>query len=208
VIPFRRPAGEELRPAGAPTSVRNESGIESALGLPAVAPVLIGDLERIDWPRKNSLVFAGSLSLEQLTLHALLAVLEAGPEAPRKDAVRCAVLLVRQPSLLPALLSPNDAVRWRKAVGAEAADQQGDVAALIPAEEAAWGKALQTLKGKVLADGTEDRWTVLDRAFVQSHANAALVGRARIVLQAIDHVKLEHVSPAVERYRSEVRRGR
>lgn len=101
---------------------------------------------------------------EHATAAQLIAVLKAWGQPMPQDQARLMVLLCLQPRLFTAALPPHDASQWRRLVGAEADPLPTSVAALQPAVNAPWGRALSSLRarGDVVASGSgpQDTWTL------------------------------------------------
>ncbi len=148
----KTPAVAVKAPRGRPRSKLANPSIP----LPAVHP---------DWATLPSGAWAAHAQPdEHATAAQLIAVLKAWGQPMPQDQVRLTVLLCLQPRLFTAALPAHDASLWRRLVGAEAEPLPASVAALQPAVNAPWGRALGSLRarGDVVASGSgpQDTWTL------------------------------------------------
>jgi type I restriction enzyme, S subunit len=101
---------------------------------------------------------------EHATAALLIAVLKAWGQPMPQDQARLAAVLCLQPRLFTAALPAHDATPWRRLVGAEAEPLPASVAALQPALNAHWRRALTGLRarGDLVASGSgpQDTWTL------------------------------------------------
>jgi type I restriction enzyme S subunit len=99
---------------------------------------------------------------EHATAALLIAVLKAWGRPMPQDQARLAAMLCLQPRLFTAALPAHDATPWRRLVGAEAEPLPASVAALQPALNAHWRRALAGLRarGDLVASGSgpQDTW--------------------------------------------------
>lgn len=74
--------------------------------------------------------------------------------------VRLASLLADEPRLLTPALMADEALLWRRLIGAEAAPMASDVRQLVPSAYRAWGSAVQQLRGSglLLENLTTNTW--------------------------------------------------
>jgi hypothetical protein len=81
-----------------------------------------------------------------------------GPESIR--TVRLAAILAEEPRLLTPTVAEDEALLWRRLVGAEAALIASDVRQFIPAADRAWGSAVQQLRGSgmLIEDLAANTW--------------------------------------------------
>jgi len=80
-------------------------------------------------------------------LAAILKV-AGSPEAVRN--IRLASILIDEPRLLIPALTAEEALDWRRLVGAEAAPMAAEVRPLVPGADRAWGRVVQQLRGNGL----------------------------------------------------------
>lgn len=116
-----------------------------------------------DWAALPTGAWAASVQPdEHATTALLIAVLKAWGEPTPQDQVRLAAMLCLQPRLFTAALPAHDAAPWRRLVGAEADPLPASVAALQPAVNAPWRRALAGLRarGDLVASGSgpQDTW--------------------------------------------------
>lgn len=128
-----------------------------------VTPSIPLPAEHPDWATLPSGAWAAHAQPdEHATAAQLIAVLKAWGQPMPQDQARLTVLLCLQPRLFTAALPPHDASLWRRLVGAEAGPLPASVAALQPAVNAPWGRALGSLRarGDVVASGSgpQDTW--------------------------------------------------
>ncbi len=101
---------------------------------------------------------------EHVTAALLVAVLKAWGQPMPQDQARLAAMLCLQPRLFTAALPAHDAAPWRRLVGAEADPLPASVAALQPAVNAPWRRALAGLRarGDLVASGSgpQDTWAL------------------------------------------------
>lgn len=107
---------------------------------------------------------AGGDTNEHTTTPLIVAVLRAWGQPMPQDQARLAMMLCLQPRLFTAALPAHDASLWRRLVGAEAEPLPASVAALQPAINAPWGRALGGLRarGDVVTSGPgpTDTWSL------------------------------------------------
>ena len=101
---------------------------------------------------------------EHATAALLIAVLKAWGQPMPQDQARLAAMLCLQPRLFTTALPAHDAAPWRRLVGAEAEPLPASVAALQPAVNAHWRRALAGLRarGDLVASGSspQDTWAL------------------------------------------------
>ena len=107
---------------------------------------------------------AGAQIDEHATAALLIAVLKAWGQPMPQDQARLAAMLCLQPRLFTAALPAHDAAPWRRLVGAEAEPLPASVAALQPAVNTHWRRALAGLRarGDLVASGSgpQDTWSL------------------------------------------------
>lgn len=107
---------------------------------------------------------AGAQIDEHATAALLIAVLKAWGQPTPQDQARLAAMLCLQPRLFTAALPAHDAAPWRRLVGAEAEPLPASVAALQPAVNTHWRRALAGLRarGDLVASGSgpQDTWSL------------------------------------------------
>ena len=134
---------------------------------------------------------------------ALAAVLKrlAAP-LPAREA-RLAATLVLAPRLLTALLAPDEARAWRRAVGPEADPLPAHVAPFVPTADHAWGATVRHLRGTGLLVERDGTWAAspgLDALPTAGWPD----GRAAFVLDVIRRLGVDRVLSALP---EPVRRG-
>lgn len=101
---------------------------------------------------------------EHATTAQLIAVLKAWGEPMPQDQARLATVLCLQPRLFTAALPAQDAAQWRRLVGAEAEPLPASVAALQPAVNTHWRRALTGLRARgdleVSGASPQDTWAL------------------------------------------------
>lgn len=124
----------------------------------------------------------------------LAAVLRAvgGPTPARQ--VRLAALLVSEPRLLTPALAGDEAMTWRRLIGAEAEPRTDGVASFVPRADRAWGSAVQHLRssGLLIEDPTAGTWapgTGLDVIDTEGWPE----GRVQMVLRVLSQRRDEEV---------------
>lgn len=85
---------------------------------------------------------------EHATTAQLIAVLKAWGEPMPQDHARLAAVLCLQPRLFTAILPAQDVAPWRRLVGAEAETLPASVAALQPAVNTHWRRALAGMRAR------------------------------------------------------------
>jgi len=108
----------------------------------------------------------------------------AAPESIRK--VRLAAILAEEPRLLTPTLAADEALLWRRLVGADAALIASDVSQFVPTADRAWGNAVQHLRagGMLIENLSANTWAPgpgLDAVHTEGWPD----GRARMVLSAL-----------------------
>jgi type I restriction enzyme S subunit len=107
---------------------------------------------------------AGDHPDEHATTVQLIAVLKAWGQPMPQDQARLAAVLCLQPRLFTVALPAPDAAPWRRLVGAEAEPLPASVAALQPAVNTHWRRALAGLRarGDLVASGSgpQDTWSL------------------------------------------------
>lgn len=114
------------------------------------------------------------------------------PESARN--VRLASLLADEPRLLMSALTADEALLWRRLIGAEAAPIASDVRQLVPSAYRAWGSAVQQLRGSglLLEDLAANTWGPgpgIDAIQTDGWPD----GRARMVLNVLNRRGAEEV---------------
>jgi len=101
---------------------------------------------------------------EHATTAQLIAVLKAWGQPMPQDQARLAAVLCLQPRLATAALPAQDAAQWRRLVGAEAEPLPPSVAALQPAVNTHWRRALAGLRARgdvvVSRASPQDTWAL------------------------------------------------
>jgi hypothetical protein len=100
--------------------------------------------------------------------------------------VRLASLLADEPRLLTPALSGDEALLWRRLIGAEAAPIASDVRQLVPNAYRAWGSAVQQLRGGglLLENLAANTWGP-GRGLSAIQTDGWPDGRARMVLSVM-----------------------
>lgn len=143
-------------PAAAVKAPRGRPRSKQATPLPTVHP---------EWAALPAGAWTASVRPdEHVTAALLIAVLRAWGEPMPQDQARLAAMLCLQPRLFTAALPTHDATPWRRLVGAEAEPLPASVAALQPAVNAHWRRALAGLRarGDLVASGSgpQDTWVL------------------------------------------------
>lgn len=100
---------------------------------------------------------------EHTTTAQLIAVLKAWAEPMPQDIARLAAVLCLQPRLFTAAIPAQEAAQWRHLVGAEAEPLPTSVAALQPAVNTHWRRALAGLRARgevVSGTSPQDTWAL------------------------------------------------
>jgi hypothetical protein len=105
--------------------------------------------------------------------------------------VRLAAVLILEPRLLISLLTENQALEWRRRVGAEADPLPGNVAAFAARNNTAWGIAVQSHRanGRLIEDLSKNTWAPgagLEAVYTAGWPD----GRAGFVLEALTSIDL------------------
>lgn len=143
------------------------------------APVVPAQLPDGAWARSgtNRVADAGAI---------LAAILKAAgaPESIRK--VRLAAILAEEPRLLTPTLAADEALLWRRLVGADAALIASDVRQFVPSADRAWGSAVQQLRGggMLIEDLAANTWAP-GPGLNAIHTDGWPDGRARMVLSVL-----------------------
>lgn len=153
---LQRIARTPLAAAKAPRGRPQNRQPEAPLIQPAVRP---------HWSELPAGTWAAS---GQPDVHAttaqLIAVLKAWGEPMPQDQARLATVLCLQPRLFTAALPAQDAAQWRRLVGAEAEPLPASVAALQPAVNTHWRRALTGLRARgdleVSGASPQDTWAL------------------------------------------------
>ena len=124
----------------------------------------------------------------------LAAVLKAveGPTPARQ--VRLTALLSSEPRLLTPTLAGEEAMTWRRLIGAEAEPRPDGVVSFVPRTDSAWGKAVQHLRssGLLVEDFEAGTWAPgngLDNIETEGWPE----GRVRMVLSILSRRSTEEI---------------
>jgi type I restriction enzyme S subunit len=147
------------KPTTAATTLRGRPR-HKQLNTPTASPTV-----QQDWAALPAGTWAASGQPdEHATTAQLIAVLKAWGQPMPQDQARLAAVLCLQPRLFTAALPSQDAAQWRRLVGAEAEPLPASVAALQPAVNTHWRRALAGLRARgdlvVSRASPQDTWAL------------------------------------------------